>query len=47
LDNPDEAKKLIHTGIAPLNAKVDAVELATWSSVCRVILNLHEVITRY
>jgi hypothetical protein len=47
LDNPEEAKKLIHTGIAPLNAKVDAVELATWSSVCRVILNLHEVITRY
>ncbi len=26
---------------------IDKVELAAWASVCRVILNLHETITRY
>ena len=25
----------------------DEVELAAWTQVCRVILNLHETITRY
>ncbi len=31
---------------APAPAHVDAVELAAWSSLCRVVLNLHEFITR-
>ena len=26
---------------------IDTIELATWTAVCRVVLNLHETITRY
>ena len=45
---PDDAAKLLHTGFAPkADAGADKVELAAWTSVCRVILNLHETITRY
>ena len=32
--------------IALLPKDVDTAELAAWTSVCRVILNLHEVVTR-
>ncbi|HEY7425983.1 MAG TPA: PSD1 and planctomycete cytochrome C domain-containing protein [Gemmataceae bacterium] len=41
-----EARKLIGTGERPVPADFDAVELAAWTSVARVILNLHETITR-
>lgn len=41
------AKALIATGNAPVEESLDAAELAAWTSVARVILNLHEVITRY
>ena len=38
---------LINTnGFAPPPEKVDAAELAAWTSAARVILNLHETITR-
>ena len=40
------AKKLLATGYAPMNGKTDVAELAAWTSVARVILNLHEVVTR-
>lgn len=43
---PDEAVKLLSTGLRPV-PKQNAVELAAWTSVCRVVLNLHETITRY
>ncbi|HWN97003.1 MAG TPA: PSD1 and planctomycete cytochrome C domain-containing protein [Methylomirabilota bacterium] len=43
---PDEPVKIQKVGIAP-TAEMDAVELGAWTSVCRVILNLHEVITIY
>ncbi|HWA98001.1 MAG TPA: PSD1 and planctomycete cytochrome C domain-containing protein [Pirellulales bacterium] len=43
----DDAEKLLEVGIAPHSAKLDATELAAWTSVARVILNLHETITRY
>jgi len=33
--------------IAAKAAGVDANGLAAWTNVCRVILNLHETITRY
>ena len=33
--------------ISVIDAATDKVELAAWTSVCRVILNLHETITRY
>jgi mono/diheme cytochrome c family protein len=40
------AKKLLGVGDAPAPAGVDAADLAAWTSVARVILNLHETITR-
>ena len=45
--NVAEAKKLIASGDAPAAADVDPAELAAWTGVARVILNLHETITRY
>jgi hypothetical protein len=45
-EKPEEAKKLIAVGDAPVSEQVSAEELAAWTSVCRVILNLHETITR-
>jgi hypothetical protein len=44
---PDDAAKLIAIGNAPVAAAADPVELASWTTICRVILNLHETITRY
>jgi hypothetical protein len=41
-----EAQKLLDVGNAPVPAG-DPAELAAWTSVARVILNLQEVITRY
>jgi hypothetical protein len=50
-DNPDDARKLLKVGLAPApdytSAGVSEAELAAWASVCRVVLNLHETITRY
>jgi mono/diheme cytochrome c family protein len=43
---PDDAKKLLAVGFSPVPAS-DPIETAAWASVCRVILNLHETITRY
>jgi hypothetical protein len=45
--NEDEAAKLQRTGIAPEPEKTAASELAAWTQVCRVVLNLQETITRY
>ncbi len=45
--NPAEAKLSAHVGIAPEPAGADEAELAAWTEVCRVVLNLHETITRY
>jgi hypothetical protein len=41
------ADKLSRIGMAPVCEQGSKVELAAWTSVCRVILNLHETITRY
>lgn len=46
-DNLDEAEKLIAHGGAEHAKDLDAAELAAWTSVARVIMNLHETITRY
>lgn len=43
---PDETMKLNGVGIAPIPAGVDPLELAVWTQVCRVLLNLHECSTR-
>jgi hypothetical protein len=42
----DSATKLVSTGARPVPQDIDAGELAAWTSVSRVILNLHETITR-
>jgi hypothetical protein len=39
--------KLVKVGNAPVKKDFKEVELAAWTQVCRVILNLHETITRY
>jgi len=44
--DPEAAQALIATGIAPVPEGLDPADLAAWTSVTRVILNLHETITR-
>jgi hypothetical protein len=44
--SPEDAQKLLTTGLRP-GPSGDLPELAAWTSVCRVVLNLHETITRY
>ncbi len=46
-EHVQESQKLIREGTAPVNESLDAAELAAWTSVARVILNLHESIMRY
>ncbi|HEV3387001.1 MAG TPA: PSD1 and planctomycete cytochrome C domain-containing protein [Gemmata sp.] len=43
---PDDAKKLLAVGDLSGPKDLAPAELAAWISVCRVILNLHETITR-
>ena len=45
--NLDAAGALVATGEAPVVEGTASDELAAWASVARVILNLHETITRY
>lgn len=45
--NAEDADKLLKIGISPRNEALPDYEHAAWTSVCRVILNLHETITRY
>jgi hypothetical protein len=40
------ADKLLGVGDLELPGELDAAELAAWTSACRVLLNLHETITR-
>ena len=40
------AELLLKTGLAPVSDAVDLSELAAWTHVARVLLNLHETITR-
>ena len=44
--NAEDAKKLIAVGASPPAENLDPVELAAWTSTCRVVLNLHEALTR-
>ncbi len=41
------AAKVVKVGNSPAAKNLKQVELAAWTQVCRVILNLHETITRY
>lgn len=44
--NPTEATKLLKIGLTPPPTD-DPATLAAWTQACRVLLNSHEVITRY
>ena len=44
---PEDATKLLHVGLVPAPKDEKPAELAAWTQVCRVILNLHETITCY
>jgi hypothetical protein len=45
--HPDDATAFLKTGLSDPGNGRDPVELAAWAQLCRVILNLHETITRY
>ncbi|MEY5009182.1 MAG: hypothetical protein RLZZ253_321 [Verrucomicrobiota bacterium] len=47
LAHGENAGALLKTGHLPAPDQVPAPELAAWTTVCRVLLNLHETITRY
>jgi hypothetical protein len=44
--DPDAAAAVVAAGDSAVPPGVDVVELAAWTSVARVILNLHETVTR-
>ncbi|QEH34570.1 Planctomycete cytochrome C [Aquisphaera giovannonii] len=44
---PASAEELLGVGLAPRPKAIAPAELASWTAVCRVVLGLHETITRY
>jgi hypothetical protein len=44
--HPQLADQVLQVGLSPLDDGLAADELAAWTSLARVILNLHETITR-
>src|SRR5262249_37182045 len=42
----EAARRLVSTGEWPVPQDLDVAEWAAWTSVARVVLNLHETITR-
>jgi hypothetical protein len=44
--DPASAEKLLAVGFSPAGKEVDRPTLAAWTSATRVLLNLHETITR-
>jgi len=44
--NPSSARTFLSIGNAPLDEQLDAPQLAAWTCVVRVLLNLYETITR-
>ena len=45
--DPDAARKLVAAAQPLAAGDPDLVEWAAWTEVCRVVLNLHETLTRY
>ncbi len=43
---PEAAKEVLSQGLSRAPESLEPAELAAWTTVCRVILNLHETITR-
>lgn len=44
---PDDTIAFLKIGLSDPGTGQDSAELAAWTQLCRVILNLHETITRY
>ncbi len=44
-DHPKEAQDLLSIGLSP-RSDLDPIEHAAWTATCRILLNLHEFITR-
>lgn len=44
---PDDAEALVSVGNLPFDSSLSAVDVAAWTQVARVILNLNEAIVRY
>ena len=44
--DPEAAAQLLKVGFTPVPEEIDALELAAWTHIARVLLNLHETITR-
>ncbi len=44
--NPEGAERLVSVGVSVRRRSIDTVELAAWTAVANLILNLDEVITR-
>jgi len=44
---PDDAAKLAQVGLYEVDASLDPIELAAWTQVARVLLNLNETLMRY
>ncbi len=44
--DPQAAEALLNVGFSTAPPELDKVELATWTHIARVLLNLHETITR-
>lgn len=45
--NGEAAEKLVQVGLAKTGSEREPAELAAWTQVCRVVMNLHEAITIY
>lgn len=44
--DPKSAEETLKTGLTPIRSDINRSELAAWTHVARVLLNLHETITR-
>jgi hypothetical protein len=45
--SPQDAESLAQVGLYRVDASIDTVELAAWTQVARVLLNLNETLVRY
>jgi hypothetical protein len=44
--NSDAASKFVNLGASPVDAELNPVELASWTSLCLAVFNLDEALTR-
>ena len=44
--HPKEAAQLLRVGMQTVPPQVDEIELASWTDLCRAMLNLNETVTR-